>query len=99
MATTLQGIVSSDCRDKTITVSVHSRETHPLYRKQYTHTRKYTAHDEQNLAKLGDKVEIVACRPFSKTKTFKLVKVLEKAHGTIELKDDVTEVKTEKEEA
>ena len=89
--TTLIGIVSSAMRDKTITVSIANRETHPLYRKQYTKTRKYTAHDEKNEAGLGDKVEIVACRPFSKTKTYKLVKVLEKAHGTVELKEDVAE--------
>ncbi|MDO4759664.1 MAG: 30S ribosomal protein S17 [Candidatus Saccharibacteria bacterium] len=89
MAHTLQGIVSSSKRDKTITVSITSRETHPLYRKQYTKTRKYTAHDEDNQANLGDKVEIVSCRPISKTKTYKLVKVLEKAHGTIELKTEV----------
>ncbi|MDO4759343.1 MAG: 30S ribosomal protein S17 [Candidatus Saccharibacteria bacterium] len=95
MAQTLQGIVSSDQRDKTITVSITSRETHPLYRKQYSHTRKYTAHDEANQAKLGDKVEIVACRPFSKTKTYKLVKVLEKSHGSVELKDEVIAPKEE----
>ena len=89
MSQTLQGIVSSDKRDKTITVSITSRETHPLYRKQYSHTRKYTAHDEKNEAGLGDKVEIVACRPISKTKTYKLVKVLEKSHGRVELKADV----------
>ena len=59
MAHTLVGIVSSDKRDKTITVSIENRETHPLYRKQYTKTRKYTAHDEKNEAHLGDKVEIV----------------------------------------
>ena len=96
MAQTLQGIVSSDKRDKTITVSITSRETHPLYRKQYSHTRKYTAHDEKNEAGVGDKVEIVACRPFSKTKTYKLVKVLEKSHGAVELKEDIHEVKVEK---
>ena len=92
MAQTLIGLVSSDKRDKTITVSIASRETHPLYRKQYTKTRKYTAHDENNEAKVGDKVEIVACRPFSKTCSYKLVKVLEKSHGTIALKDNVNEV-------
>ena len=92
MAQTLTGIVTSDKRDKTITVSIASRETHPLYRKQYTKTRKYTAHDEKNEAKLGDKVEIVACRPYSKTVSFNLVKVLEKSHGTIALKEDVNEV-------
>ena len=90
MAHTLIGIVSSDSRDKTITVSIESRETHPLYRKQYTKTRKYTAHDEKNEAHVGDKVEIAACRPISKTKSYKLVKVLERSHGSIELKDEVT---------
>ena len=92
MAKTLIGIVTSDKRDKTITVSIASRETHPLYRKQYTKTRKYTAHDEKNEAHLGDKVEIVACRPFSKTVTYNLVKILERSHGTVELKEDVNEV-------
>ncbi len=90
MAGELQGIVSSAGRDKTITVSIASRETHPLYRKQYTKTRKYTAHDEKNEAGLGDKVLIETCRPYSKTKAYRLVKVLEKSHGTVELKDDVT---------
>jgi small subunit ribosomal protein S17 len=47
MAKTLTGIVTSDKRDKTITVTVTSRETHPIYKKQYTVTRKYTAHDEE----------------------------------------------------
>lgn len=95
---TLQGVVTSDQRDKTITVSITYRRTHPLYRKQYSDTRKYTAHDEKNEAHLGDKVEIVACRPFSKTKTYKLVKVLEKSHGRVELKEDLHEVKVEKNE-
>ena len=89
MAHTLQGIVTSDKRDKTITVSITNRETHPLYRKQFTKTRKYTAHDEKNEAKLGDKVEIAACRPLSKTKSYTLVKVLERSHGTVELKEEV----------
>ncbi|MBQ3275370.1 30S ribosomal protein S17 [Candidatus Saccharibacteria bacterium] len=97
MAHTLVGIVSSDKRDKTITVSITNRETHPLYRKQYTKTRKYTAHDEKNEAHLGDKVEIVACRPLSKTKSFRLVKVLERSHGSVELKEEVTDVLGENE--
>lgn len=100
MAQTLIGIVSSDQRDKTITVSIASRETHPLYRKQYTKTRKYTAHDEKNQAHIGDKVEITACRPLSKTKTYRLVKILEKSHGTVKLKEEVldTEQKQKGEE-
>ena len=86
MAQTLQGVVT-----------ITNRETHPLYRKQYSHTRKYTAHDENNEAKLGDKVEITACRPYSKTCTYKLVKILERSHGTVELKDDVKNVLPEDE--
>lgn len=96
MAHTLIGTVTSDSRDKTITVSIVSRETHPLYRKQYTKTRKYTAHDEKNEAKKGDRVEIAACRPLSKTKAYTLVKVIEKARGTVELKEDVNTVVEEK---
>lgn len=95
MVHTLQGVVTSDKRDKTITVSITNRETHPLYRKQFTKTRKYTAHDEQNIAHVGDKVEIAACRPLSKTKAYTLVKVLEQSHGTVELKEGVTEIAEE----
>ena len=89
MAHTLIGTVTSDKRDKTITVSIVNRETHPLYRKQYTKTRKYTAHDEKNEAHVGDRVQIAMCRPMSKTKAYTLVKVIEKARGTVELKEDV----------
>jgi len=88
MAKTLTGIVTSDVRDKTITVSVTSRETHPIYGKQYTVTRKYSAHDEKNEAKKGDKVQIVESRPFSKTKAFVLSNIEEKSRGSIELKED-----------
>lgn len=92
MAKTLTGIVTSDARDKTITVTVTSRETHPIYGKQYTVSRKYTAHDESNEAKLGDKVRIVETRPISKTKAFKLDVIEATSRGTVELKDDVEEV-------
>ena len=92
MAHTLIGTVTSDKRDKTITVSIANRETHPLYRKQYTKTRKYMAHDEKNEAHKGDRVEIAACRPMSKTKAYTLVKIVEKARGTVELKEDVNTV-------
>ncbi len=95
MAHTLVGTVTSDKRDKTITVTILSRETHPLYRKQYTKTRKYTAHNENNEAKMGDLVEIAQVAPISKTKSYTLVKVLEKSRGTVELKEDVLEVKEE----
>ena len=85
MAKSLTGIVSSDKADKTITITVSTRETHPIYGKQFTVSRKYTAHDENNEAHAGDKVTIAETRPISKTKFFKLVSVDERAHGSIEL--------------
>ena len=91
MAKTLTGIVTSDVRDKTITVTVTSRETHPLYGKQYTVSRKYTAHDENNEAHIGDRVRIVETRPLSKTKSFKLDVIEEKARGGVELKEGIEE--------
>ena len=95
MAKSFTGIVSSDKADKTITVTVSSRETHPIYGKQYTVTRKYAAHDENNEAHMGDKVTIVEARKVSKRKAFTLDKVLEKSKVSIELKADVTEVSSE----
>lgn len=91
MAKTLTGIVTSDVRDKTITVTVTSRETHPLYGKQYTVSRKYTAHDENNEAHIGDRVRIVETRPLSKTKSFKIDVIEEKARGRVELKEGIEE--------
>jgi len=89
MVKTLTGIVTSDVRDKTITVTVTSRETHPLYGKQFTRSRKYTAHDPENEAKVGDKVTIREIRPISKTKSFTLDHIDQKSQGSIELKEDV----------
>lgn len=88
MAKTLTGIVTSDVRDKTITVSVTSRETHPIYGKQYSVTRKYTAHDEKNEAQIGDKVTVSETRPISKTKHFTLDAIVEKSRGSVALKED-----------
>ena len=90
MARTLIGTVSSAKRDNTITVTVASRETHPLYRKQFTFTRKYSAHDEKNEASEGDKVLISETRPVSKTVNWKLEKIIEKSHGKVGLKEDTT---------
>ena len=88
MAKTLTGVVSSDAADKTITVTVTSRETHPLYKKQYTVNRKYAAHDEKNEAKKGDVVLIKETRPISKRKSFTLESVVEKARDSIVLKEE-----------
>ncbi len=91
MARTLTGVVTSAKADKTITVTVTSRETHPIYKKQYTVSRKYTAHDETNQAGAGDTVVISESRPISKTKTWVLDKIVEKARDAVELRDEVAE--------
>jgi small subunit ribosomal protein S17 len=76
---TVIGRVTSDKMTKTITVLVERRVKHPLYGKVVTKSNKYHAHDEESTAKIGDLVEIKACRPYSKTKSWALSKVLEKA--------------------
>lgn len=79
MAKTITGVVSSKKTDKTIVVTEHVRLTHPLYRKQYTVTKKFMAHDEKNEAQEGDKVVISETRPISARKHFKLDRIVEKA--------------------
>ncbi|MCA9324267.1 30S ribosomal protein S17 [Candidatus Saccharibacteria bacterium] len=79
MARTITGTVTSDKADKTIVLSVTERHTHPIYKKQYSRTVKYIAHDEKNEAHVGDKVEVVETRPISARKRMKLVKIIEKA--------------------
>ena len=66
----LQGTVVSDKTDKTITVLVERRFTHPLLKKTVRRTKKYHAHDEANAFKTGDIVLIEECKPLSKTKMF-----------------------------
>ena len=75
----LIGVVVSDKSDKTITVLVETYRRHPLYNKRVKYSKKYTAHDELNKAKIGDKVRIVETRPISKTKRFSLVEIIEEA--------------------
>lgn len=87
----IYGIVSSKKTDKTIVVTEHVRLTHPLYRKQYTVTKKFMAHDENNEAGEGDKVAIVETRPISRRKHFKLDRVVEKA-GIEHVESDIPEV-------
>jgi small subunit ribosomal protein S17 len=79
MARTIVGTVVSDKADKTIVLAVTVRKTHPIYKKQYSRTTKYIAHDENNEARVGDKVEVVETRPISARKHLKLTKILETA--------------------
>ena len=74
-----RGTVVSDKMDKTITVIVETKKTHPLYGKRVKYSKKFKAHDENNDARMGDKVEIMETRPLSATKRFRLVKIVEKA--------------------
>ena len=79
MAKVLTGTVSSAVSDKTIVITVHTRKTHPLYKKQYTVTSKYMAHDEENSCEVGDHVSIVETRPLSARKRYTLKEVLQRA--------------------
>ena len=73
------GVVVSDKMDKTIVVAIKDKAKHPLYKKTINKTKKLKAHDENNECGIGDKVEIRECRPLSKTKSWTLVRVVEKA--------------------
>ena len=76
---TLTGRVVSDKMDKTVTVLVERRVKHPIYGKVITQSKKYHAHNENNEAKAGDLVEIEETRPISRTKAWRVSKLLEKA--------------------
>jgi small subunit ribosomal protein S17 len=76
----LQGRVVSDKMDKTVTVLVERRVKHPLYGKFIRRSTKVHAHDETNECGIGDTVMVEQCRPLSKSKTWKLVKVVSKAN-------------------
>lgn len=97
--TTFQGVVTACNNAKTITVTVSTKRNDPLYNKRVGYAKKFYAHDEKSEARVGDEVTIMACRPISKTKKFRLVsidkkyvsaeevaaaeKALEEAEGTV----------------
>lgn len=74
-----RGYVVSDAADKTITVELEQRSTHPLYGKVVRSNRKVKAHDEKNEAHVGDLVTIMETRPLSKTKRWRLTDIVERA--------------------
>lgn len=76
---TLIGRVVSDKMEKTVTVLVERKVKHPMYGKIMVRSKKYHAHNEGNTARAGDLVEIVETRPVSRTKTWAVTSVLEKA--------------------
>ena len=75
----LVGIVTSDKMNKTVTVSVERLEKHPRYGKYVRRRTLCKAHDENNEARVGDTVEMMAARPLSKTKRWRLVRVIKRA--------------------
>ena len=77
----LTGKVVSDKMDKTVTVLVERQVMHPVIGKVVRRTKKYHAHNEGNEAKTGDTVVIVECRPISKTKAWKVAKLVERARA------------------
>ncbi|MFN8509850.1 MAG: 30S ribosomal protein S17 [Deinococcaceae bacterium] len=77
----LAGVIVSDKANKTVTVKVERKFKHPLYGKVVTRSKKYAAHDEANEFKMGDRVEIVSVRPISKTKTWKVLRLIERVRS------------------
>jgi small subunit ribosomal protein S17 len=73
---TLSGRVTSNKTDKTVTVLVERRLKHPLYGKFITRTKKYHAHDDNNQYVVGDTVVIEECRPLSRTKNWRVIKLV-----------------------
>ena len=76
---TATGKVVSNKMDKTITVLIERRVKHPVYGKYITRSSKIHAHDEQNTCGVGDTVTVTQCRPLSKSKTWKLLEIVESA--------------------
>lgn len=71
---TIKGTVASDKMDKTVVVLVNRIKEHPLYKKKFTVSKKYKAHDEENQYKIGDIVEIVSVKPISRDKKYKVLR-------------------------
>ena len=78
---TVSGVVVSDSMEKTITVRIERRVKHPVYGKFVRKSTKVHAHDEENSCNVGDSVTVVECRPLSKTKTWTLQSIDERAGG------------------
>ncbi|MBI5363428.1 MAG: 30S ribosomal protein S17 [Planctomycetes bacterium] len=85
---TIEGVVTSDKMAKTITVEVVRTYRHPKYSKYLRVKKKYHAHDEEGEAKTGDRVELAACRPMSKLKRWRLVRVVERGVLTADVAVD-----------
>lgn len=95
MARVLTGVVSSDKANKTIVITVATRKTHPIYKKQYTINSRFMAHDEKNEAKVGDRVTIIETRPISARKRFRLSQIVERGGVRFQEADATADVPVE----
>lgn len=75
----VNGIIVSNKMDKTVVVQVERLVKHPLYKKYIRRRNKFMAHDKDNACQIGDRVEISESRPLSKTKRWRVVRIIEKA--------------------
>lgn len=75
----LRGVVTSDKMDKTAVIEVTTLKQHPLYGRTVKRTKKFKAHDENNECGVGDTIEIMECRPLSREKRWRMVRIVEKA--------------------
>ena len=83
----LTGVVISDKADKTITVKVERKVKHPTYSKIMKRSTKVHAHDEDNMAKIGDVVTVQECKPYSKSKTWKLLSANDSVTSEVEIQE------------
>ena len=76
---TRQGLVTADSMDKTVVVTITTLKPHPLYGRTLRRSKKFKVHDETNDCHTGDTIEIMECRPISKEKCWRVVRVIERA--------------------
>ena len=84
----LTGVVISDKADKTITVKIERKVKHPTYSKIMKRSTRVNAHDEENSAKIGDVVTVEECKPYSKSKTWKLLSDNQAASSEVETQEN-----------
>jgi small subunit ribosomal protein S17 len=86
------GVVVSNKMQKTIVVSVESMKKHRIYKRTYKQTKRFHAHDEENICQIGDLVRIEETRPLSKTKRWRLVEVIKRGSGIVPVNELMAEV-------
>src|SRR5438105_10278100 len=86
------GTVVSNKMDKTIVVAVESLKKHRIYKRTYKQTKRFQAHDEENICQVGDLVRIEECRPLSKMKRWRLIEIIKPSSGIVPVEEVLAEV-------